>query len=445
MHYLITTVGPLSQDYLTHALLTYMNYPSYIPNAQHAAGNASLRPSLLPGSRPMGAGAGPGKPVFGPQKPVFSSMGAGRWPGSPSPGSSPARPRSMGTPMQAFTGNGVSIAPGIELRQMGNAGRTYQDLFFWQQQAGGRTHLLSVVSRGAFHHWQQLPHGWDNAHLATIQPVSLGSFQPGQPPVKSVRQLTSAEKLAHAIYLAKDYVGEEAKALIDELTSPSAVASLIAFEAIYTISLFFGVGEVVTGLVVIAGVIFVGEVVLDIIGSLVKFVKLATGATDEAGLRAAAKELAHALTLGAAIVTAIVLHKAVTKFKPGNVPENVVRNGGGGKKKPVVVLAEEAAVEKGIPVEKSSGAHPDIPDGWTSKQSKKGGGTIHQDPANPHNSIRIMPGNPNSPNPSQQGPYVIYKKNGVAYDANGKPLPNADHPDAHIPLSNYDPKRMPKF
>ena len=190
-----------------------------------------------------------------------------------------------------------------------------------------------MVSRGAFHHWQQLPHGWDNAHLATAQPVSLGSFQPGQPPVKSVRQLTTAEKLAHAIYLANDYVGEEAQALLEELTSPSA--SLIAFEAVYTISLFFGVGELVTGLAVILGVIFVGEVVLDIIGSLVSFVKLATNATDEAGLRAAAKELAHALTLGAAIVTAIVLHKAVTKFKPGNVPENVVRSGGGGKKKPL--------------------------------------------------------------------------------------------------------------
>ena len=57
-------------------------------------------------------------------------------------------------------------------------------------------------------------------------------------------------------------------------------------------------GELVTGIAVIAGVIFVGEVVLDIISSLVKFVKLATNATDEAGLRAAAKELTRALTLG---------------------------------------------------------------------------------------------------------------------------------------------------
>ena len=157
---------------------------------------------------------------------------------------------------------------------------------------------------------------------AIVQPVSLGestrgSFQPGQPPVKSVRQLTTAEKLAHAIYLAKDEVGEEAKALIDELTSPSAVANLLAFEAIYTISLFFGVGELVTGLAVILGAIFVGEVVLDIIGSLVSFVRLATTATDEAGLRAAAKPFAHALTLGAAIVAALVLRKALTRFKPG--------------------------------------------------------------------------------------------------------------------------------
>ena len=345
MHYFIKTVGPISQDYLTHALLTYMNYPSYIPNAQHAAGNASLRPSLLPGARAVGPGTMAGRPAFGPWEPVFPPMGAGRWPSSQSPGDFPTRPRSVGTPMQAFTGNVVSVAPGIELRQMGNAGRTYQDLFFWQQQAGGRTQLLSVVSRGAFHHWQELPNGWDNARVAAVQPVSLGSFQPGQPPVKSVRQLTTAEKLAHAIYLAKDEVGEEAKALIDELTSPSAVANLLAFEAIYTISLFFGVGELVTGLAVILGAIFVGEVVLDIIGSLVSFVRLATTATDEAGLRAAAKPFAHALTLGAAIVAVLVLRKAATKFKPGNVPETVVRSGGGGRKKPKYLAEAEAAGE----------------------------------------------------------------------------------------------------
>ncbi len=283
MHYFIKTVGPIRQEYLTQVLLGYMNYPSYLPNAQHAAGSGARRSSLLPGFQSAtGPGFGGQKPVFGTQRPVFGppqpvwpAPRASQWPAGPSLAAPLGPSRSVGTPMQAFTGNVVTIAPGISLQQMGNAGRTYQDLFFWQQAAGGRTQLLSVVSRGAFHDWQTLPHGWDNAHLANTQPVDLGDFQPGGSLTKSVRQLTPAQKLAQAIYLSRKYVGEEAKTLIDELTSPSAIASLIAFEAIYTISLFFGVGELVTGLVVIAGIIFVGDVVIDIIESLVAFVKLA--------------------------------------------------------------------------------------------------------------------------------------------------------------------------
>jgi len=66
---------------------------------------------------------------------------------------------------------------------------------------------------------------------------------------------------------------------------------------------------------------------------------------------------------------------------------------------------------------------------------KKAGGTIFQDPNNPHNSIRQMPGNPNSPNAAQQNPYVIFKKNGTANDVNGQPLKSAEGPAAHMELT----------
>nr|WP_276328260.1 RHS repeat-associated core domain-containing protein [Leptospira adleri] len=62
------------------------------------------------------------------------------------------------------------------------------------------------------------------------------------------------------------------------------------------------------------------------------------------------------------------------------------------------------------------------PEGWITKSSKKGDGIVFQDPKNPHNTIREMPGNPKSPNPSQQNPYVKFMKNGIFYDANGKAL-----------------------
>ncbi|MBB6274369.1 RHS repeat-associated protein [Pedobacter cryoconitis] len=85
------------------------------------------------------------------------------------------------------------------------------------------------------------------------------------------------------------------------------------------------------------------------------------------------------------------------------------------------------------------------PEGWITKSSKKGDGTVYQDPQNPHNSIREMPGNPNSPNAAQQNPYVIFKKNGVSYDVNGSPLKNASDPAAHIPLNKFNMSKMPKF
>lgn len=56
-----------------------------------------------------------------------------------------------------------------------------------------------------------------------------------------------------------------------------------------------------------------------------------------------------------------------------------------------------------------------------------------------------MPGNPNSPNPVQRNPYVIFKKNGVAYDVNGNALKSATDPAAHIPLKQFDMSKMPKF
>ncbi len=90
-------------------------------------------------------------------------------------------------------------------------------------------------------------------------------------------------------------------------------------------------------------------------------------------------------------------------------------------------------------------ANIDIPDGYIAKPSKKGNGTLYSDPNNPHNSMRVMPGNPNSPNSAQQNPYVIYKVNGISYDVNGLPLPNANTPAAHIPLRDFNLKVMPKF
>lgn len=85
------------------------------------------------------------------------------------------------------------------------------------------------------------------------------------------------------------------------------------------------------------------------------------------------------------------------------------------------------------------------PKGWIPQPSKKGGGIVFKDPSNPHNIIRQMPGNPNSPNVLQQNPYVKFMKEGTFYDVNGKALPNGNVPEAHIPLNQFNINNMPKF
>lgn len=80
-----------------------------------------------------------------------------------------------------------------------------------------------------------------------------------------------------------------------------------------------------------------------------------------------------------------------------------------------------------------------VPDTWIEKPSNKGGGTEWVNPDNPNDRIRVMPGNPDSPNPSQRGPYVK-DQNGGFRDVNGNPIPGAnpgDTPAAHIPYNDF--------
>ena len=77
-----------------------------------------------------------------------------------------------------------------------------------------------------------------------------------------------------------------------------------------------------------------------------------------------------------------------------------------------------------------------VPAAWVEKPSKTGGGVRYVDPENPHNSVRVMPGDPNSPYPNSQQPYVRHLKDGQSLDVNGNPVPK-NTPEAHIPLEDF--------
>ena len=78
-----------------------------------------------------------------------------------------------------------------------------------------------------------------------------------------------------------------------------------------------------------------------------------------------------------------------------------------------------------------------IPSNWSMKKSKNGQGTVFKDPNNPTgNNVRVQGGNPNSPNASQQTPYVKQKSNGKTVDVNGKQV-DPKSSESHIPKSDF--------
>jgi hypothetical protein len=77
-----------------------------------------------------------------------------------------------------------------------------------------------------------------------------------------------------------------------------------------------------------------------------------------------------------------------------------------------------------------------IPENFKIKISKKGAGMKYIHPEDTHISVRVMPGKPHSLNPSQQKPYVIQMKDGMALDKFGNKVP-IEAPEAHIPIEEF--------
>jgi hypothetical protein len=77
-----------------------------------------------------------------------------------------------------------------------------------------------------------------------------------------------------------------------------------------------------------------------------------------------------------------------------------------------------------------------IPEGWRIRPTRGQGGVRYFDPQNPGNSVRVMPGNPNSPYPNSRAPYVRWQLNGQALDVDGGVVPK-NTPEAHIPLEDF--------
>ena len=81
-----------------------------------------------------------------------------------------------------------------------------------------------------------------------------------------------------------------------------------------------------------------------------------------------------------------------------------------------------------------------IPSSSTVKISKNGGGMVYVKAGITSEEsilIRVMPGNPKSPNPLQQKPYVVQRRRKKAVAKSGK-LIDPDSTEAHIPLEEFE-------
>lgn len=75
------------------------------------------------------------------------------------------------------------------------------------------------------------------------------------------------------------------------------------------------------------------------------------------------------------------------------------------------------------------------------KISDRGGGMRFIKKKNDNFEVRIMPGNPNSPNASQRKPYVVHRTPKGRLDKNGKVVPKKSA-ECHIPLEEYDFEKL---
>ena len=89
--------------------------------------------------------------------------------------------------------------------------------------------------------------------------------------------------------------------------------------------------------------------------------------------------------------------------------------------------------QSGIPTfERPAG----IPANYLVRISEKGAGIEYVHPTLEKTSIRVMPGMPHSPNPSQQIPYVVHLIENKAVDKYGN-FVNPKSPKAHVPLDEF--------
>lgn len=129
---------------------------------------------------------------------------------------------------------------------------------------------------------------------------------------KPLSGMTTTEKIGEAMRRAIPMLPAEAQEQIKAMLTPEALAIIAGTLIIWAASHFFGVGEVVDIILLVAGVAFIGPAVFTGAEEFYNFVTTAINAMTEGELDRAAQHFAKAVNiLGITVISAILLKKNV--------------------------------------------------------------------------------------------------------------------------------------
>lgn len=140
-----------------------------------------------------------------------------------------------------------------------------------------------------------------------------------------VDAMSTERKIAETIRRALPLLPAQARAAVEALLSPTALAIIAVTLAVWAGSHFFGVGEIVDIILLVTGFAILGRSAWDLGKALWDFARLAVNARSEADLDEAAGHFARAVTIGGVdLIMVLLLRRSargamvkLKKMKPG--------------------------------------------------------------------------------------------------------------------------------
>lgn len=175
------------------------------------------------------------------------------------------------------------------------------------KQGAGPTVSLKIIIKASLIQWLQ-EFGLTFAQSPAGEYSGTGRSATTQAtPGKPVAEMTASERLIEAIYRSIPMLPAEAGEQLKAMLTPQAIAIAVGTLIVWAGSHFFGIGEIVDVILLVAGAIFIGLGVFEGADHLYDFVQIAINAKSDADLTRAAEHFAKAVNiLGITVITALL-------------------------------------------------------------------------------------------------------------------------------------------